>query len=87
MTNKQKETVYELRNKGLNYSAIAKITGISIGTIKSFCSRNRINSSDAPACVNCGVALKISTQIRIKRFCSDKCRLRYWYVQNKAVAR
>jgi hypothetical protein len=42
MTDSQKAEVMALRRQGVSYKAIAETTGISVGTIKAFCSRNGI---------------------------------------------
>ena len=42
MNVEQKETVRKLRLKGLRYIRIAKIVGISVNTVKSYCRRHRL---------------------------------------------
>jgi len=40
MTDAQKSTVLTLRSKGMSFSKIAETVGLSVNTIKSFCSRH-----------------------------------------------
>lgn len=41
MTDAQKSTVLTLRSKGMSFSMIAETVGLSVNTIKSFCSRHK----------------------------------------------
>ena len=41
MTDAQKSTVLTLRSKGMSFSKIAETVGLSVNTIKSFCSRHK----------------------------------------------
>ncbi len=87
MTDKQKYTIREMRQRGTPYAAIAEMLGISINTVKSYCRRENITSSDAAAdrnvCRNCGSPLTQSEGIKQRVFCSDKCRYTWWNCQRK----
>ena len=84
MTEEQKQQIISLREQGLGYMKVAQQTGISLNTVKSFCRRNIVVLSKPKAfatkgiCEQCG---KPVTQIegrKLKRFCSDKCRNKWW---------
>ncbi len=80
MTNQQKSIIQKLRSSGKSYSDISNYTGIPIGTVKAFCSRNMLKSyQDKPLfCEFCGEALIQTPNHRPKRFCCDTCRHRWW---------
>lgn len=77
MTALQKAKVQELRSSGLSYAGIAATLNISIGTIKSFCSRHTVESA-AGACKRCGGKLVNTPGHRQRIFCSAECRQLYW---------
>jgi IS30 family transposase len=86
MTVDEKERIYKLRNNGNTYTQIAEILGKSVGTIKSYCSRNNIFIDDIgfitedenTRCKQCGKHLMQTPGKKTKRFCSDTCRLKWW---------
>ena len=45
MTPEQKELIMRLRAKGLSFGKIAATVGLSVNTVKSFCWRNRIDTT------------------------------------------
>ena len=60
MTLKEKNQIYKLREKGLSYSKIAKQTGFSESTIKSFFRRENLRNDDKEInkkCKYCGKKL------------------------------
>ena len=95
MTKLQKEKINMLRIEGYSYAKIAKMLNISENTIKSFCRRNNLTSSsigntyqtDDAFCSQCKVLLTHTTRARKKRFCSDKCRMKWWNAHPEAVKR
>ena len=86
MTNEQRALVRTFRNAGLGYGAIARKTGISLNTVKSFCRRNEQQKTQEKGeqlgqehlCRNCGVPVKQNTGRKEKKFCSDRCRNQWW---------
>ena len=46
MTQVQIQLITECRKSGCGYKQIAKLTGLSVNTIKSFCRRNNLMGSD-----------------------------------------
>lgn len=87
MTNEQRMMVSSLRAGGMGYGAIARKVGISTNTVKSFCRRNAQQTETEQStaadtaehkCLCCGVAVKQNVGRKEKKFCSDKCRNRWW---------
>ncbi len=78
MNKHQKDQITAMRKKGCTYANIAKDTGISINTIKSFCLRNPLTKNDVISCKNCGAQIFRQEHHRSRQFCSDKCRVAYW---------
>lgn len=104
MTKEQKLQIARLRRDGYGYVKIAQILGISDNTVKSYCRRNhltgkavkeksqvRISSDEGlQLCMSCGVSVKQIPGRKQKKFCSDKCRMKWWNshldkVKRKAV--
>lgn len=87
MNDAQRKKIRELRADGYGYGRIAQTLGISENTIKTFCRRNGLGGMvDAPAhvetdghfCYQCGVPVQQVDGRKEKKFCSDKCRNRWW---------
>lgn len=89
MNEKVREKVINLRNKGLSYRNISKSLNISIGTIKSVCSRSKFKVVDiVPVyCKNCGALVNQSQTGRKKKFCNDECRMTWWNKNTNKVER
>ena len=95
MTVDQKEKVRELRLNGMGYKGIANILGLSRDSVRGFCKRNNLDGSSCVVALNfeenkkrnllctcCEKPIKQKTKGRIRRFCSDECR-RKWWNENK----
>lgn len=89
MNDKQKEQIAKLRHAGCGYTVIASKLGISVNTIKTHCKRHGLSSKDIgkskiekPAnlcyCQECGDVVVQSPKRKLKKFCSDKCRMKWW---------
>ena len=81
MTQGQQASVRRLRESGRSYTAIAAETGLSVGTIKAYCSRNNIfahQPAEHAACKYCGADINSQPSIRQMRFCSPQCRNQWW---------
>jgi endogenous inhibitor of DNA gyrase (YacG/DUF329 family) len=104
MTKEQKLQIAKLRTDGYGYSRIAQTLDISVNTVKSFCRRNQLTGKttvDIPKvqeqvaegkhfCKYCGVSIEQNQGRKEKKFCSDKCRMKWWNnnldkVKRKAV--
>ena len=88
MTVDQKKTITRLRNTGVSYSKIAKMTGINENTVKTFCRRNGLNNKETERlellgitygqCYQCGMVVLQYPGRKEKKFCFDKCRNKWW---------
>lgn len=86
MTQQQKERITEYRASGASYGQIAKALGLSVNTVKSYCQRNPIGQEQpklvevarTDRCAQCNARLVQTPGHRQKRFCSTKCRNRWW---------
>ncbi len=87
MTDEQKKQIRQMRKDGAGYKSIANATGIPLGSIKSFCRRDKeeempiqetVNESIASVCPTCGGILSSNPHRKAKKFCSDKCRMSWW---------
>lgn len=95
MNELQKQQIIELRNQGISYSKIADALGISINTIKSFCRRNNLGGHigkenkqiNKTFCKECGKELNQNLGKKPLKFCSDKCRVKWWNTHPELVNR
>ena len=89
MTKTEMEMIVRLRKSGMGYTEVARETGISKETVKSFCRRNKLggrlgDSSDAEACPQCGKKLDQNVKTRKPRFCCEACRRAWWRAHPEA---
>ena len=90
MTDKQKQSIKNMRQLGFTYSAIADSSGLSQNTVKSFCRRENIYvvyTMTDNMCKCCGNPLEHSSGKKKKTFCSDKCRSDWWNQNRQWVNR
>jgi len=100
MTEKQKQTITQMRGEGRSYAQIAKTIGVSENTVKSYCKRNNLGGragtgTTEPAakfgvCKACGKGLPEPKGTKPRKFCSSFCRTNWWAthpheIQQKAV--
>ena len=87
MTNEQKMLVSSLRAEGMGYGTIARRIGISENTVKSFCRRSVRQTGTEQQymlevsehkCLCCGVRVEQTAGRKEKKFCSDRCRNKWW---------
>ena len=92
MTEQQKQQIEKLRRDGYGYIKIAQALGVSQNTVKSY--RRRKNLTGAlgtqqpkmgmPSdngeyfCLCCGAPVPQNPGRKQKKFCSDKCRKKWW---------
>lgn len=89
MTELQKRQIKTLRTGGKGCSEIAKLVGLSVASVKMYCSRNGIKppeSKQVSKCLNCGASLSMRDRGRKRLFCSDRCRVNYWRRNEVAAA-
>ena len=95
MTDDEKQKIRTYRESGHTYKEIAENLGISLGSVKVYCSRNKImvkrsqGNAITPdsVCENCGLPVMQTPGRKKKRFCSDACRNRWWNEHTDKVNR
>lgn len=94
MTDEQKIQIKKLKAAGLSNAQIAQETGILTNTVKSFCRRHKIagdmqldTTEIKSVCKNCGIPVKQQSGRKEKKFCSDKCRMKWWNAHLNEVNR
>jgi len=83
MTLIQKNITKDMREVGKSYAEIADWLGLSKNTVKSYCQRNNLHQIRKPSanctyCKQCGQEMEITAGRKLKKFCSDKCRMAWW---------
>lgn len=91
MTEDQAFQIRELRREGAGYVTIAEIVGIPRDNVRDYCMNHGLNGPRAVylanlndrveagnACLYCGAPIKRKGSGRPRKFCSDKCRRKYW---------
>ena len=92
MTEQQKQQIEKLRRDGYGYIKIAQALGVSQNTVKSYCRRKNLTGSlgtqqpkmGIPSdngdhfCLCCGAPVAQNPGRKQKKFCSDKCRNKWW---------
>lgn len=87
MDDRQRQQIRELREEGYGYGRIAQALGINENTIKTYCRRhglagmanNPASSVGEKQCCPC--CKKVLVQLpgrKPKKYCSDKCRMKWW---------
>lgn len=95
MTKQQEEQIRNLREQGVGYKAIAKITHLSRDAVRYYCKTHNLSGyktavrvnirkmmEDHTVCSYCGKPIEQNKMGRPKRFCCDDCR-RKWWGQNR----
>ena len=73
MTDQQRAEIVFYRNQQFGYKKIAKMTGIPLSTIKSYC--QKIGQLPSPSfCLQCKRPITQTKGRKTKKFCSDRCR-------------
>lgn len=91
MTNDEKEKIKRLRLEGMGYKGIANLLGLTRDSVRGFCKRNGLEGDSCVVALNVGEKIKRNLLCtccekpikqnetgRIRRFCSDECRRKWW---------
>lgn len=87
MNDTQRQQIKKLRGKGYGYGRIAQVLSLSENTIKTYCRRHGFGgvvATPAPIdgethhCLCCGKEVVQLGGRKEKKFCSDKCRNKWW---------
>ena len=73
-TNKEKETIFSLREQGYMLKEIAEMTGKSLSLVKKYVAEN---NKQTAVCINCGKRMEPG-HFKPKKFCCDKCKREYY---------
>ena len=95
MTDEQRVQIINLREAGNGYKKIGQLLDLSENTVKSFCQRRNLGgvvvqtAAGVSVCKCCGKAVPQTAGRKEKKFCSDRCRMKWWnshldQVQRKA---
>lgn len=95
MTGEQRTAIAGYRGIGYGYKKISQLIGVSENTIKTYCKRNGLGGVAAPArsaeegsvCKCCGKPIVQMPGRKARKFCSDKCRNRWWNTHLELVNR
>lgn len=88
MTANEKELINRLRERGQGYKKIAATLNLSPNAVKSYFRRHPVESeNEMPenVCPMCGKRLTIVPHKKRKKFCSDKCRMKWWNAHPECV--
>ncbi len=83
MTDKEQRIIKNLRADGYSMMDISLLTSVPYNTIKSYFRRHKEALPKYTKCLNCGMEIKVIKGHKIKRYCSDRCRISYWNKQCK----
>ena len=88
MTDEQRKKIQSLRAEGYGYGKISELIGLPVNTVKSYCRRHGFGGAvaldaNAPTgeghyCKYCGGEIKQNPGRKEKKFCSDRCRNKWW---------
>lgn len=74
MTDKEIKEITILQKREHGYRKIAEITGLPVGTVKSYTMRHFVEPEDV--CMECGKPLTQGS--KHKTFCSRSCKSKWW---------
>ena len=78
MTDNDKKLIGVYRSQGLGYKRIAAVLGLSVNAVKCYFRRHPVEKRES-ACEQCGKTVVQAPHRKKKRFCSDACRMKWWY--------
>ena len=95
MTDAQRKNIEEYRRNGIGYKKIGKLVGVSENTVKTYCRRNGLGGiavhartvGDCSVCKYCGSPITQTLGRKARKFCSDRCRNRWWNTHLDLVKR
>lgn len=74
LTAEQKQNLDELREQGHSYQTIADNTNLTYKQVKGYFQRK----ANFTYCLQCNRPVKQTAHRKEKKFCSDKCRMKWW---------
>lgn len=77
MSPKVKREIDKMRLDLVPAKQIAETLGIHVGTVRSYIRRHP-EIENARFCLTCGIPVVQTPGRKAKKFCSDKCRMKWW---------
>lgn len=77
----QRKRAQRMREAGRSYAEIAHAMKVPIGTVKSWLHRGQAGKKEKctpEECLWCGRRFPAAEGRKIKKFCSDQCRYKWW---------
>lgn len=94
MTDYQRQKIKEMREQGIGYSGIACEVGLSKDSVKAYCRNHGLGGvkeqtkiSADKKCLYCGKTVRQIPTRKTKKFCSDKCHMKWWNEHPELVKR
>lgn len=91
MTDNEHAIVESLMAEGMGYKKIAKLTGLPLNSVKSYCRRHSAVKPAVEAadgyCRTCGKPVTFVEHRKPKIYCSDACRMKWWNSHKDEVNR
>ena len=96
MNDIQRAKIEEMRKEGVGYSGIAIEIGLSKDSVRAYCRKHglggvadnkSIGISIKNRCLCCGKAVRQIPTRKEKKFCSDKCRMKWWNSHPEMIKR
>jgi len=84
MTDYERRQIEELQHAGFGYKKIAAVLELPINGVKSYCRRHPVVTV---ACLQCGTPVAQTPHRKQKKFCSDRCRIKWWNAHRDHVNR
>lgn len=88
LTDDDKKIISMYTQQGYGYKKISQLTGLNENALKSLLRRHRADPFYYPpknCCLRCGEPLVQTPHKREKKFCSDKCRMKWWNEHRIAI--
>jgi hypothetical protein len=73
-----KRKILELKQMGYGYKKIAKELNLTLSVVRYACSKISEDDPLGGNCEQCHIQMKSTKGRKDKRFCSDKCRWKWW---------
>lgn len=95
MTEEQRQDALTMRAENRTFAEISALLGIPTSTLKSCLKRENkaekceveTKQGKTAVCRQCGKPLHLHSGNRMKRFCSERCRQRWWRAHRGTVTR
>lgn len=78
MTENEKRQITDLRHAGKTMLEIADLLDLTLSTVKTFCTRNKIVSTVYTHCLTCGKELSQGAGYKRRKFCCKRCKDDWW---------